>query len=324
MSKKGFIKKLCLVLSLLLTLVSLVSCSGKKLTLLSNIKDLKVGDTVQLKIAYKDEELPVTDFIYASENPDVASISESGKVTASKQGKTKIYVQLKENKKAKLEFNISVYYEVQDAVKMEYDKTVNAINSYDLFPFWERNGYCERIGNWKILDIVNIVMKKGEGEYVFTDLYKVAEVKNDNFIIITDWTNDDISFNDSILDSQDLSDFIAKRISVNKSTIAQYGVNNALQTIKADISKKLKIFQGNVYLSELPDDYQYRVCVKIDYSVYKAENFLSKGVIKGGASVILDLIKLDITSFLSSYTYSEDSYELILEGYSLVIERQEK
>ncbi len=323
-NKKKVFSRIGIICSIIICLLTLSSCSNKKLKLIQEVDNLKVGESFQIRISYKDEEMDITDFFYASENPDVANVSESGKITASRPGKAKIVVQLKDEKKKKLEFKINVSYDVRDYEPLEKDKKSEKVEPSESYPFWAENSYVERADNWKIMDIVKIVVEKGKGEYVFTELYKHLDVRKDAFIIIADWGNSDVVLDDTLFDNIDLQGFIGDRLLVKKDLVGLLGTERALESIKEGVHKKLTAYQGKVYLSELPDDYQYRVSVKIDYTIYKTANFYSKGLVSGGLSVILDLIKLDIKTFLDSYTYSENKYEIMLNGFEVVIEKRAK
>ena len=97
-----------------------------------------------------------------------------------------------------------------------------------------------------------------------------------------------------------------------------------MQTIKSEISVAMKNMEGEIALSELSDQYEYRVSVVISYHTYQTDNFYSRGMLKGGWNLLVDLWKWEISSFLNSYTYVNRVDEIVLDQCTLVIEKRAK
>ena len=283
------------------------------------------GDTFTLSFTRNGSEVENSQLYFASENESVATVSEEGVVTAVKAGKTNILVQHKDTS-AKAEIPLTVVYDVKDEVT-EYFKTSDSLvnaGANSQYPFYSRNDYAPRVDDWDIIEIVKIVAGKGEGDYLFTDVYSIADANDSTYITISDWGNSDVSLDPKVLDTVDLSEYLTRCAELKHDGFTQAGEDIAVRKIKTDIGGAMDRLGYAVALSELPADYEYRITVKLDYCTYRTVNFYSRGLVKGGWNVLVDLFKLDISSFLNSYTYNDVLYEVVLEDCQLVIERRPK
>lgn len=321
--KKVWIKITILSTLVLLALTALCSC-GPNLTLASEVGELKAGETFQLEFTRGDETVNHEELLYASENTSVATVDDNGLVTASAPGQTCIHVQTSSgNQKTKV--MISVVYDVKDEMAVTFNDEVQSIEIYgtgSAYPFFERNGYSPRVDDWDVLEVAKVIVGKSEDDYVFTDVYRVAWAHNDDFIVLSDWGNADVTLSESVLTEADLSAFITNRLEYENAAVAEEGEAIAMEEIKTKMADMMKKLQYRVAISELPADYEYKVSVKINYQFYRTVNYYSKGLLSGLGSVIKDLFKADISSVLNSYTYSETLYEVMLNYCDLVIERR--
>lgn len=312
----------CLVL---LGLAAMCSC-GQDLTLAAEVGEMKAGETLQLEFTQGDETVGHDELLYASENASVVAVDDKGLITAVRPGTTCIHVQTtKGNRKAKV--TVSVVYDVKDEIATTFHDDVQYLEIQGVgsaYPFFERNGYSPRVDDWDVLDVAKIIAGTSEDEYVFTDVYRVAWAHNENFMVLSDWGNSDVVLDESVLNEVDLSEFLTNRLAYEKDAFAEEGEAIAMEAIKTKVADKMKNLQHEIALSELSTDDEYKVSVKINYTVYRTVNFYSKGVLSGIGSILKDLFTANISSVLDSYTYKETLYEVSLEHCELVIERRSK
>lgn len=286
---------------------------------------MTAGSTYALGCTYMGNAIEPDALYYASEDTSVATVGEDGVIHALKEGETTIFVQHKE-KSAKTEFSLKVVYDVKDEMTESLGLDEYAVHGDDSiqYPFYGRNDYSERVDDWDIMEIVNIVVGKSEDDYLFTDMYCTATAYDSTYITIADWGNSDVPLDPSVLDSVDLSAYLSERIGLNSDLLASAGKDIATREIVGDISEQMQNLGYGVSLSELSEEYEYRVTVQVDYKVYRTVNFYSRGILKGGWNVLVDIFKLDISSFLNSYTYNKELYEIVLSDCDLIIERRPK
>ena len=91
-----------------------------------------------------------------------------------------------------------------------------------------------------------------------------------------------------------------------------------------EIGEAIRALDDTVAFSSLPGAYEYRVAVKINLTVYRVENFYSRGLVKGVWQLLSDLRNWNVSTFLDSYTSSEEKFEVILSQCELVVERRLK
>lgn len=324
--KKTLYRAVLLTLLCVGTILLFTACTLNPLKPVDLPDTLTAGTTFSLSFTYKGEAVAGDTLYYASENTSVATVSDSGVITAIKEGETKIHVQHKENSSHKTEISVKVVYDVKDEIAEFFKTSDSPVNAGDnsTYPFYGRNDYAPRVDDWDIIEIVKIVAGKSEGDYIFTDVYSTAVAHNSTYITISDWGNGDVSLDPKVLDTVDLSEYLTQRAELKHDGFTQAGEDIATRKIKTDIADQMQKLGYSVALSELSSDYEYRITVKVDYRTYRTVNFYSRGLVKGSWNVLVDLFKMDITSFLNSYTYNEVLHEIVLEDCDLVIERRPK
>lgn len=317
----------CLALAFIgLTLTLLLCGCGVGMTPGEMPEELRAGETFQLTMTRFDESIPAENFYYASSDASVATVSETGLITAVKEGKTDIVIQHKENHR-RVTVDIQVSYGVVDQLNPTLDTRNYAITyptDRNLYPFFSRNGYSERVDDWDIIEIAKIVAGKHEDEYVFTDVYCNGWGIDNTFILLADWGNDNVSLDPAVLEQADLSSYLTETLGLSADRFSSYSEDQAMQTIKSEISSVMKNMEGEIALSELSDQYEYRVSVVIGYHTYQTDNFHSRGMLKGGWNLLVDIWNWEISSFLNSYTYVNRVDEIVLDQCTLVIERRVK
>ena len=320
-----YLKSIVLGILCLVGLFLLSSCANPlQVEEMSEI--LMAGDTHGLSLTYKGDMVSSDDFYFASEAPSVAVVDKNGQITAVRPGKTTIHMQNKDDAHIKTSVTIQVAYPVTDELTVFHTQSEIQQTGYSDtdHPFFKRNGYEMRMDDWDILAIVKLVASKDEDDYAFTDMYRSAMANDETFIVLSDWGNDDVEIDPFVLNKHDLSTYLVAQEGYSYDGFSQVGEDMAMQTIKSKINAKIQNMGYAMALSSLPQEYEYRVSIKLDYHVYRTVNFYSRGLVGGGWNIILDLIKMDISSFLNSYTYSEECYEIVLDDCDLVIERRPK
>ena len=325
MKKYPYLVSLGLLLVCLMGILLLSGCASP-LQATDLPETIWAGDTHQLALTYQGEKVSANDYYYASEDPTVATVTEWGEIIGVRQGETSIHLQHKEDASIKASFDVAVAYHVVDEEEVFHTNAEILQNGYSDtdHPFFERNGYEMRMDDWDILSIVKLVADKGEDDYAFTDMYRSAMANNETFMVLSDWGNEDVVIDPLVLTNVDLSQYLVAKEGYTYDGFAKVGEDIAMQSIKSKINPKLQNLGYAVKCSDLSDEYEYRVSIKVGYHVYRTVNYYSRGLVGGGWNVILDLVKLDISSFLNSYTYSEECYEVVLDSCQLVIEKRPK
>lgn len=323
--KRTYVRLIILTLLCLGAALMAAGCGLSSLRPTEIPDTMTAGSTYALGCTYMGNAIEPDALYYASEDTSVATVGEDGVIHALKEGETTIFVQHKE-KSAKTEFSLKVVYDVKDETDEHLSVKEYAVHADDSssYPFYGRNEYSERVDDWDIIEIVKIVAAKSEDDYLFTDVYCSATAYDSTYITIADWGNSDVSLDPSVLESVDLSAYLSERIGLNTDILAQAGKDIATRKIIGDISEQMQNLGYGISLSELSDEYEYRVTVRVDYNVYRTVNFYSRGMIKGGWNVLVDLFNMDISSFLNSYTYNKEIYEIVLSDCDLIIERRPK
>ena len=323
--KRTYVRLIILTLLCLGAALMAAGCGLSSLRPTEIPDTMTAGSTYALGCTYMGNAIEPDALYYASEDTSVATVGEDGVIHALKEGETTIFVQHKE-KSAKTEFSLKVVYDVKDETDEHLSVKEYAVHADDSssYPFYGRNEYSERVDDWDIIEIVKIVASKSEDDYLFTDVYCSATAYDGIYVTISDWGNGDVTLNPAMLEVLDLSTYLSECIGLNTDILAQAGKDIATRKIIGDIFEQMQNLGYGISLSELSDEYEYRVTVRVDYNVYRTVNFYSRGMIKGGWNVLVDLFKMDISSFLNSYTYNKELYEIVLSDCDLIIEKRPK
>jgi len=318
---------ICLILATLLVIGGLVACFiylPPSIELKNEIDVLTVGQEQSIKLTSFGLPQPKDAFYYASEDPDVVSVDENGVLMPSREGKTQIYVQSRSNRRQRLIFEVESRYDVCEISEAVVEKT----EIYEVDPashgFFERNGYTKRVSDDKFLELAHLVVGKMKDQYVFTDLYRSARVQGAELVALTDWVSDDVLLSLDALSDLDLCALACELAGIDAALVDEREVKHAQKSLAEQIRNTMEEYQYAVYLSSLPTDYEYKVSIRVDYSVYRAVNYYSRGLLDGTGALVGDIMNLSAKSFLNSYTYKKELYELEIDGCELVIERRIK
>lgn len=326
MEKEGVIV-ICLILAVILVIGVMIGCLiyfPPTLELKDDLSALVVGKQAQITLYSFGVAQPHDAFYYASDDPDIISVDQNGVITASKEGRTVIYVQSRANNRQKIIIDVEAKYKTTDACEVSVNSLELVVNNETDHAFWNRNSFAERIQDNDILELGKMVLSKGKDEYIFTDLYKSFEVKNENVLILSDWTNDDVKIYTRDISSFNLKDVVINRTQIDPLLLGEREIWLVEKEILLQTENAIKDYQSNIDFSDFDTSYEYRICIKINYSVYKTVNYYSKGLLNGAGSLVGELVNQEISSFLESYAYNETRFELELDGCELVIERRIK
>lgn len=317
------VRILCGALALLFLTFPLVGCDFSPLRAVEVPETMSAGETKALSFTRFGKELPADALYYASADSAIVSVDENGTLTAHRAGETAIRVQLKETGR-QAEFPIRVEYAVRDFTEGTVhasDSPTSILISRDL-PFFKKNGYTPRIEDDDLVEIVKLVASKGDGDYVFTDVYHAALLINTDYLVLSEWANGDVSIDPRVIARIDLGDYLAETVGIPQDLLVEEGKSIAERKLALEIGDAIRALDDAVALSALPEGYEYRVAVKINLDVYRVENFYSRGLVKGVWQLLSDLWKWNVDTFLDSYTSSQEKFEVILNKCELVIERR--
>lgn len=284
---------------------------------------MRIGNRTSVQVKSRKDGEMIYNVVYASSDSSVASVSKDGIITASGEGEATIYVQQIDKPYNRAETKVTVTVATQEPSSLVVNTEDTSVDGSS-YGFWSRNGYEERVGNWDVIDIAKIVVEKGYGDYVFTDVYREYSVNNAVICTATDWSNEDTVFEQQLLTEFGIDSFLFENLNTEPFHLNQSGVDVAEARIREYVYEKQQALQNSMDFSTLPEDMEYRVVFLADYSVYRVENFYSNGKLKGIFSLIGDAIKGSISSFLDSYTYSKTDHEVVINSINFVIERRPK
>ena len=316
---KTIISKYIIIIVALFTTLIFISCNNE-LSLEEDIYEIIVGGKKEIKVLRNGERLTNDILQFASEDPEVAVCTENGYVQGMSAGKTNIFVQTLDNKETFV-FEVKVIYNVFNNRSPIISSEKKSLTNYSKHDFWDYNNYTERIGDWDLLEIAKMLLTKNQDDYVFTDLYQVYSATNDLLYSITDYTNEDVSFDNSLYNKINLRKFLAKKMNVSEDKFSNYTIDKAIIKVKEAIAKAFDLYKGEIRLSNLSKSYKYRVYFSIDYKIYQTNNRYSRGTLGGLGSIIGDIFNGDIESFLNSYTYIETRYEVEVTSCFVIIEK---
>ena len=309
------------VLCSLITPICLCGCDMGDIYLGTEIDIMYSGETRFINVRTGSNKF-ADNLLYASENPEVATVTDFGVIWAAEPGKTTIYVQSKDDESKRLQFDLEVRYRTES----ESTPTSVATNSGYLgkgYDFWIANNYSERSDD--LLSVVGVVAGKKAGDYAFTEMYDLGSVSNAVAYSFSDWGNEDVYLSFAGVDPSTVSRALAEHFGISASLINKKCAEDIAQTLNKEISEVARVMQYRVHLSELSDEYEYRVIVLVDCSAVKTVNYYSRGLVDGIASLWGDITSSDMGSFLTSYTYSEVSYELVdFSSVGIVIEQRKR
>ena len=164
------------------------------------------------------------------------------------------------------------------------------------------------------------IFTKGKDEYIFSEAVICKEVASDELLTVADWTNNDITFDNSLFEQISLKPLLEKHNL--DSHLNEGGITRAIGTIQSDIAKIIKDYQGRVRFSTLPTDRDYRVYITIDYRIAKAIRYFSRGL-PALPELGVNLLTGSKKSFLDTYTYTKHEYEFLdCTAVNLVIEER--
>lgn len=317
---KRIISKYIVLLIALFSVILSLSCT-KELSLEENIYELLVGQKKEIKVLYGNTLLSKSELNYVSEDPEIATCTQDGFIIGVSGGYTTIYVQ-KIDTKEMLEIDIKVTYNVFEHKDPYVTLPNKLITNYDNLDFWSYNNYSERVGDWDIIEIGKIIINKSEDDYVFTDVYEIYSATDDVLYTVASYGNDDVELDNSIYNEIDMRKFFSGRIKVSEDAFSNYSIDKATTQVKEAISKYMDLYKGKLTFSTLSKHYQYRAYLNIDYKIYLTNNRYSRGTLNGIGSLVGDIFKGDIESFLNSYTYVEKVYEVKVTSVFLIIEKK--
>lgn len=304
---KRAISILCLIACLVGSVLLFCSCGGAvKLEVRGGTSQMYAGEKQYLNVYNTDTDRIEPELMFASDDPSVASVDQWGGVLAVAPGETDIIIQSASGLSTK--YKISVTYKIENGSTYNVENPKIRIDGTK-YKYWEENGYTSRGSNWDVINIGNIILNKGKGEYVFTDNNLDYKITADEVLEISDWTNSDVILSTDLLNEDAMERTIEKYELAY--AVKPTGLSRACALAKTQFDKEVARYHGSVKLSALPTDKQYRVVMVVDYDIVRTENYYSQGMFSGFADVGLDILKGDIDSFIDSYTYSENVYELV-------------
>lgn len=282
--------------------------------------EMIAGDSQILNVYNSKTDKKISDYLlFASSDPSVVTVDDSGKVEAVSQGSATIYIQHSENK-LRTELTINVTYNIVTASRYNVKNDYSTLSG-DLFSFWSKKGYQKRVGNWDILDIAKILITKDADDYLFSDVYGYKKIEGEEVVLLSDWGNNDVYFDENILDDN-LLVFIEEKYQVSPISDSLLSATNDLKT---NISNQINAYHGSIRLSTLPSDMEYRIYISYDYDIVKVNNFYSRGKLLGLGQLGTDILNGKVSSFLDSYTYSKTEYEIVnAQNATIVIEGRVK
>ena len=326
MEREGVVV-ICLILALILVVGIIVGCIiyfPPSLELKDELNTLIVGKETQITLNSFGIPQAHDAFYYASEDPDIVAIDENGVMMPAKEGKTVIYIQSRTNHRQRILINVEAKYEVIDMSDSTVDVVELKVNDETNHAFWHRNSFAKRIADNNIIELGKIIVEKGKDEYIFTDLFESLKIENENILILADWTNNDVDVYTNSIPGFDLKELVIARTNIDPLLLGDYEIWISEKEIISQIASAIKNYQSKVNFSNFDASYEYRICIKIDYSIYKTVNYYSKGLLDGMGSLVGGLFNQEVSTFLESYTYNETRFELELDGCELVIERRVK
>lgn len=318
---KKFSKIISLITVVLAVAVTLTGCGldffkAPGLEVRDAQTEMVAGDSQILNVYNSKTQKKISDYLlFASSDPAVVTVDDSGKVAAVSQGSATIYIQHTENK-LRAELTINVTYDIVTASRYNVKNDYSTLSG-DVFPFWSEKGYQKRVGNWDVLDIAKILITKEADDYLFSDVFGYKSIVGEEIVLISDWGNADVYFDKNILGDAPLA-FVSEKYQVSPSTDSFLSATNKLNS---SISEQIDAYHGTVRLSTLPSDMEYRVYVSYDYDIVKVNNFYSRGKLLGLEQLGIDILNGKVSSFLDSYTYSKTEYEIVnAKNATIVIE----
>lgn len=284
----------------------LCSCGGAKLEVKDGQPQMYAGEKQYLNVYNTKTERIEPDLMFASDDPSIASVDQWGGVSAVGPGATDILIQSASGLSTK--FTVTVTYKIENGSTYKVENPGTRIDG-SKYKYWEENEYTSRGSNWDVINIGNIILNKANGEYVFTENNLDYKITADELLVLSDWTNSDVVLSSDLLNENAIEEALKKYDL--KHTVKPTGLSRACTLVRTQFDKEVAAYHGGIKLSSLPTDKQYRVVMVVDYDIVRTENYYSQGKFSGFKDVGLDFITGEIDSFLDSYTYSENVYELV-------------
>lgn len=315
-----------LIVGIALTVGIIAGClvyMPPELELINDLDAIIVGEEAEISMLCFGIPQLKGNFYYASEDPEIATVDDNGVILARKQGSTVIYVQSKSNFRQRLLFEIKTVYETKFETKENVSILNEKIKVDKSASYWQKNKYVERTKE-NIFDVAEIVTKKSKDQYIFSDIFLNINAQGYDFYSFDDWGNEDVVLNGNNIANIDAVAFIRSLLGVEEEYIDQIEAELVFANLCSQIKKEILKYQGIIRLSELSNDCEYRVSVKIDFRVLRIVNYYCKGIESGLDSIINGLSSMDLGVFLDSYTYQKPIYEFVLDGVDIVIEQRTK
>ena len=296
------------------------SCVGARLEVRDGQPQMYAGEKQYLNVYNTDTDRIEPDLMFASDDPSVASVDQWGGVSAVGPGVTDIMIQSAGGLSTK--FTVTVTYKIENGSTYQVKNPRTRIDG-SKYKYWEENEYVSRGSNWDIFNVGNVILNKGKGEYVFTDNNLDYQITADEILVLSDWTNSDVALTTDLLNADAIEKALEKY--ALPYSVKPTGLSRACTLISTQFEKEVAAYHGTVKLSSLPADKQYRVVLVVDYDIVRTENYYSQGKFGGFADVGLDILKGNIESFLDSYTYSENVYELVnFKNAKIIIQSKDR
>ena len=302
-------------------ILEILSLNPPPLNILNLNENMLCGYSQQIVIECKGKQQDVSGFYFISTDSESISVTDKGEIIASKPGSATIIVQSKKNEHQKIEFTVNstyhIFEEIETSIKYPYKK----LSSVSSLPFIDAD-HVERMDDWDIMAIAKMILNTEKGDYVFTDTYLACEARNDVLILISDWGNEDVVLDKSIVNKFDLSQTVSDH--TGAYDLGENQVNLGIDKINRCITSKMYAYKNMIFISQLPKEYEYRVSIRGNYNVYELQDFYSKGKLRGIWEVAGDLISGRLDTFLKSYTDYKlpVHFEMIFNNCELIIERR--
>lgn len=293
--------------------------NGDKTLSVSEFREtMFVGETQSIVPIYSNRPKEAPSCLYMSEDDGIANVSKEGTVLAVSPGTTVIHIQDKENSSIRTSVAVTVSYETVSSDIYSFNATLNKIDNCG-YDFWIENEYIHRYSNWDILDIANDLLTKSKDDYVFSEVYEFVDVKSEKIYVISDWSNADVQLSKINFDSQLIKSITSKY--VLDSDLGALQTERATAYLNTAINNEFYKYQGEIKLSELPEEYEYRVYIVMDFDIAKCVHYYAHGTLGS----IADLITHSFKSLMDTYTYTETNYEITnFNNARIVIEKRPK
>ena len=221
------------------------------------------------------------------------------------------------------------FFKPYDTVSSSGEKTVEAHTEFDAKQFWKDLGTVAANDAYDIAcattekDLQDVfeglfsffITLSDEDAYLFSSAMGKYRIKNEELYVITDWTNEDVTYMD--ITEGKLSEVVCKPYNSedlpNGASVNNYGVN----TLNAYLHKYGPA-DKTFHLSQMDDKYEYRVVVRGDFNYGVTSHYYRHGLLSS-------LVTMDWKTFKGGFTETVEEADITeLENLRIYIEYREK